>query len=167
MISEPRIEIRAAHPYVAVRMRVTIPFGEYLQPAWTKIHHWLTRRGISHGPAIIRYLTTEMSGELDIDVGYVVDQAMRGDDGIIADTLPGGQYATLRYTGPYAGPGVYEANVALVEWAKANGIIWKTSEVDGADWWAGRVEWYLSDPETEPDPEKYQTELTFMVADGQ
>ena len=165
MNSEPKIEKRPAHPYAAVRMQVPIPFGKFLQPAWSKVNTWLADQGLSHGPAIIRYLTTDMSKVMDIEVGFVIDRSIPGSDGVLTDILPAGKYATLLYTGPYRGKGVYKANVAIIEWAKTNGVVWKTSTKKGAEWWVSRVEWYFSDPAGEPDPKKYKTELTFMVAD--
>jgi effector-binding domain-containing protein len=164
MNSEPVIERRPAHPYAAIRLQVPIPFGKYLTPAWSRVDRWLAHQGKSHGPAIIRYLTTDMSAKLDMDVGFVVDRSIRGGDGILAGVLPAGRYATLIYTGTYRGKGVYKANVALIQWAQANGIVWKTSKVDAEQWWDSRVEWYFNNPETDPDPTKYRTELTFRVA---
>jgi effector-binding domain-containing protein len=145
-------------------MQVPVPFGKFLQPSWSKVHEWLAGQGISHGPAIIRYLTTDMSTKLDIDVGFAIDKSTRGGEGVMTDILPAGQYGTLMYTGSYKGKGVYRANVAIIEWAKENGIVWKTATKDGVEWWDSRVEWYLSDPDTDLDPKKYQTELTFRVA---
>lgn len=164
MMTKPILEYRQAHPYAAVWMKVPIPFGKYLQPAWSKVHSWLAGKGITHGPAFIRYLTTDMTKELDIDVGFVIDQSIPGDRSITADILPAGKYATLLYTGSYKGKGVFKANVAIIEWAKQNGLVWETYSKEGVEWWSSRVEWYLSDPDTETDPKKYQTELTFLVA---
>jgi effector-binding domain-containing protein len=166
MISGPKVEQRPAHPYAAVRLQVPIPFGKYLQPAWSKVHKWLAGQGILHGPAIIRYLTTDMSAKMDMDVGFVMDRAIPAAGGVVTDVLPAGQYATLLYTGSYKGKGVYKANVAMIEWAKANAVAWKISHRDSVEWWESRVEWYLSDPDSDLDPKQYQTELTFMLAGG-
>jgi effector-binding domain-containing protein len=164
MNSKPKIEDRKAQPYAAVRMQVPIPFGKYLQPAWSKVHGWLATQQLSHGPAIIRYLTTDMSTKLDIEVGFALEQKITGGEGILTDVLPAGRYATLLYTGSYRGKGVYNANVAIIEWAKATGVTWKTTQHDGVEWWDSRVEWYLTNPDSGIDPKKYQTELAFMVA---
>ena len=115
------------------------------------------------GPAIIRYLTTDMSKELDIDVGFLVGKVVKGDDRIIADFLPAGRYANLLYTGPYRGKGIYKATVALLEWARENKIKWDTSKKKGVEWWNGRAEFYFSDPAVNKDPSKYETELAFLV----
>jgi len=168
MITEPKIERRKKQHYVAIRMAVPIPFGNRLQIAWSEVQEWLKNKGVAapdSGPAIIRYLTTDMSKELDLDVGFIVDKAMKGDERIIADILPAGRYATLLYTGPYRGMGVYKANVAMVEWAKQNKIKWNISKKKDVEWWNGRVELYLTDPEKESDTRKYQTELAFLLAE--
>ena len=164
MLTEPKIERRKKQHYVAIRMAVPIPFGKYLKPAWDEVYDWLKAKGIKpSGPSIIRYLTTDMSKELDLDVGFTVDKAVRGDNRITADFLPAGRYATLLYTGPYKGKGIFKATVALLEWAKENKIKWDTSKKKGVEWWNGRAEFYFSDPDTEKDPKKYQTELAFLV----
>jgi effector-binding domain-containing protein len=164
MVTQPKLKNRQQQYYATIRTQVPIPFGRYLQPLWKKVNDWLKSQGISSpGPAIIRYLTTDMSKKLDIDVGFEMDQRIAGDDRIIVDVLPSGQYATLLYTGPYRGKGIFKANVAMMEWAKANGIVWNTSSKNGMEWWNGRVERYLTDPTRDPDTKKYQTELAIMV----
>jgi effector-binding domain-containing protein len=164
MVAKPKLENRKEQPYAAIRTAVPIPFGQYLQPLWNEVNDWLKSQGIaSPGPAIIRYLTSDMSKKLDIDVGFVVDNHVTGNNRIIAGVLPAGQYATLLYTGPYKGNGIFETNVAMMDWAKDNGVVWNTITKNGVEWWNGRVEWYLTDPAREPDMKKYQTELAFLV----
>ena len=166
MITEPSIEPRKRQNYLAIRMAVPIPFGKYLQPAWNEVYEWMLRREIEpSGPAIIRYLTTDMSSELDIDVGFTVDRARKSDDRITADFLPAGRYATLLYSGPYKGKGIFRATVALLDWAGTNKVKWDTTRKKGVEWWNGRVEFYLSDPAVEKDPKQFRTELAFKVKD--
>jgi effector-binding domain-containing protein len=164
MITEPRIESRREQHYVAIRMAVPIPFGKYLQPAWNEVYDWMKNKDVKpSGPAIIRYLTTDMSKKLDIDVGFTIDKAVTGDDRITSDLLPAGRYVTLLYTGPYKGKGIYKATVSLLDWASENKIVWNTTRKNGVEWWNGRTEFYFSDPETEKDPKKFQTELAFLI----
>ena len=164
MVSKPSLENRKEQHYAAIRTAVPIPFGAYLQPLWDEVNGWLKTQGIaSPGPAIIRYLTTDMSTKLDIDVGFVGDSPMPGNDRIISGILPAGRYATLLYIGPYKGKGIFKAIVALLDWAKENGIVWNTTTRNGVEWWNGRVEWYLTDPAQEPDKKKYRTKLAFLV----
>ena len=166
MITQPKIERRKKQHYVAIRMAVPIPFGKYLQPAWDEVYNWMMSKEIQpSGPAIIRYLTTDMSRELDIDIGFTIDKAVKGDERITTAFLPAGKYATLTYTGPYKGKGIFKATVALLEWAKDNKMKWDISRKNGVEWWNGRAEFYFSDPTIEKDPTKFKTELAFLVAD--
>jgi effector-binding domain-containing protein len=166
MISEPKIERRKKLHYVARRMAVPIPFGKYLQPAWDEVYDWMKSQNIHpSGPAIIRYLTTDMPKELDIDVGFTVARAVKGDDRVTVDFLPAGKYATLLYTGPYRGKGIFKATVALLEWAQEQKIKWNTTKKKGVEWWNGRAEFYFSDPAVEKDPSKFRAELAFLIAD--
>jgi effector-binding domain-containing protein len=164
MVTEPGIESRKKQHYAAIRMAVPIPFGPYLQPAWSEVHDWLKMKEIKpSGPAVIRYLTTDMSKRLDIDVGFTIDKTAKGDDRVTVGFLPAGRYATLLYTGPYEGDGIFKATVALLDWAKENKIAWNTTMKKGVEWWNGRTEFYFSDPATETDPKKFKTELAFLV----
>ena len=166
MITEPKIERRKKQHYVAIRMAVPIPFGRYLQPAWDEVYDWMMDHKIQpSGPAIIRYLTTDMSKKLDIDVGFIVAKACKGGERITADFLPAGKYATLQYTGPYRGKGIFNATVALLDWAEGNKVKWNVTKKRGVEWWNGRAECYYSDPALEKDPTKFKTELAFLVAD--
>jgi effector-binding domain-containing protein len=165
MVTKPELQNRIQQHYVAIRTQVSIPFGKFLPPLWDEVHAWLGSRNVSaSGPALIRYLRTDMSTKLDIDVGFGVSQAVSGDDRVIADVLPSGRYATLLYTGPYKGKGIFKATVSLLDWAKENKIVWDTSLKNNIEWWNGRVEWYLTDPQKEPDTKKYKTELAFLIA---
>ena len=45
------------------------------------------------------------------------------------------------------------------------GLEWAWSETEHGDWFASRLEVYLTDPDAEPDPEKRETEVTCMLAE--
>jgi effector-binding domain-containing protein len=103
---------------------------------------------------------------LDLDVGFTVARAVKGDDRITVDFLPAGKYATLLYTGPYRGKGIFKATVALLEWAQQEQKIkWNTTKKRGVEWWNGRAEFYFSDPAVEKDSSKFRAELAFFIAD--
>ena len=164
MVTQPSLENRKEQPYAAIRTALSIPFGATLPPLWDEVKVWLKNQGISSpGPAIIRYFTTAMSRKLDIDVGFVVEKPLSGNDRIITDIVPSGRYATLLYTGPYQGDGIHKTNAALMDWAKEKGVVWNTTTKNGGEWWNGRVEWYLTDPAQEKDVNKYQTEVAILI----
>jgi effector-binding domain-containing protein len=167
MITEPKIEYRREIYYAAVRAQVPIPFGKVLAPLWDEVRAWLTSKGMApSGAPFIRYLTTDMARKLDIEVGFPVATALPGNDRITTGVFPAGRYAILVYTGPYKGKGLVKATSALLDWAKENNIVWKTSTKDGVEWWEGRIEYYITDPAVELDSKKWRTELAFLVAES-
>jgi len=112
------------------------------------------------GPPFFRYLVVDMDRQLDVEVGVPVATAMSDDDRISAGVLPSGRYAVLPHTGHP--DSLREVTAALLTWAEEHGIVWKTTE-EGKKWGA-RLEFYLTDPKTEPDMNKWTTELAFLVA---
>jgi len=124
----------------------------------------LQRQGVAPaGPPFFRSLVIDLARELEIEVGVPVAAPVREDDRVSAGAFPAGRYATALHTGPY--DQLIDATAALLAWAEENGIAWQMQETEKGDAWAGRAEFYLNGPEAEPDPEKWQTELAFLVAD--
>jgi effector-binding domain-containing protein len=163
MITEPKLEYRNEIHYVAIRKQVAIPFGDVLGPLWGEIFAWLASKGLAPaGAPFIRYLTTDMAQKLDLEVGIPVATATPGDARISAGVFPAGRYAVAVYNG--SSDGLMNATAGFLDWAKEHRVVWKTNRKDGVEWWESRVEFYLTDPAGEPDPQKWQTELAFLTA---
>jgi effector-binding domain-containing protein len=164
MLSQPKIVLRGEQPYAAVRLQVAIPFGDVIPSSFDGVTAWLSGKGLApSGAPFIRYLTTDMSRKLDIEIGWPTASLVTGDRRITTGTIPAGRYAVALYTGAY--DGLVDATAAFLKWAEENQVTWKKSTVDGVEWWDARLEHYLTDPAEEPDPQKWQTELAFLVAD--
>jgi effector-binding domain-containing protein len=167
MPAEPKLEDRGEQPYAAIRTRVTMnDIDATLPPLIPEVYAWLQRQGVPPaGPPFFRYLVIDMARELEVEVGVPVASVVRGDDRVSAGALPAGRYATALHTGPY--DQLIAATATLLAWAEENGIVWQVQETENGDAWAGRAEFYLNDPDEEPDPETWRTELAFLVADEQ
>jgi hypothetical protein len=127
-----------------------------------EVFAWLERRAVAPaGPPFMRLLVVDMAALLEIELGVPVATPVPGDGRVAAGVLPAGPYATLVYTGVENG---IAANAALQEWAARQGIVWQKWATERGDGWGARIEWFLSDPETEPDPAKWETELAYLVA---
>lgn len=168
MTREPRLEQRNERPYAAIRMQAPIPFGPILGPLWGEVNAWLAGRGLAPaGAPFVRYITTDMARKLDLEVGFPIaaaplGAAASGNGRVSTGVFPAGRYAVLLYTGNY--DGLVEATAGLLAWGAKNGVVWQTLAEANTEVWEARVEWYLTDPAAEPDPAKWQTELTFLVA---
>lgn len=166
MTIEPVITRRAAQPYVAIPVSVTMQtLGVVVPPLTGELFGWLAAGGIAPaGPPFWRYTLIDMARGLDVEVGCPVAGAPALADGrVVAGLLPAGRYVTLRHIGPPEA--LAGATAALLDWAAANDLTWDVSSSSEGDRWGCRLEIQLSDPATQPDTSGWETELAFRLAD--
>jgi effector-binding domain-containing protein len=163
-MTEPSLETRPAHPYVAIPARAAMAqLPQVIPQLFGEIFAWVgQRQPPQDGPPFVRYLVTDMERELEIEVGIPVATSVQGDGRVAAGELPAGQYLTAVHTGPY--DRLTEATGSFLDWAKQHGIVWQTSRRGTDEVWAARLEYYPTDPQKEPDANKWETELAFLVA---
>jgi effector-binding domain-containing protein len=157
---EPKLEYRGVQPYVCMRRSVTMrELGTVLPPLHRELGAWMREHGVKpFGAPFWRYLVVDMKGKLEVDVGFPVSAPVKGEGSVIADVLPPGTWAISVHHGHPVG--LMQATADLLSWAEKKGVSWNT---DGRGW-AGRVEWYLSDPATQPDMSTWTTEIAFLTA---
>lgn len=165
MSAEPEITEFPARPYVAIAASVTMAtLGTVVPPLNGEVFGWLAARGIaSAGPPFWRYNVVDMEHGLEVEAGVAVASPVAspvaGEDGRVqAGVLPAGRYVTMRHVGPPES--LYDATRTLLDWADAQGLRFDT---DG-NRWAARLEFYLTDPATQPDMTKWETELAILIS---
>ncbi len=166
MYEEPRIVERRAQQYVAIKSVVTMDeIGQVIPPLNGEVFRWLAAKGIApSGPPFWKYNLIDMDRCLEIEAGVGVQGAVRGDDRVAVGMLPSGRYAMLHHGGHPST--LMGATASLLEWAASKGLKWDVSEAPDGERWAARLELYLTDPQEEPDMNKWETELAFRLADG-
>jgi effector-binding domain-containing protein len=102
-------------------------------------------------PPFARYWAVNVD-RIDVEAGVVVASALAGTGDIEAGSLPGGDAAILEYFGPYGD--MEPAYRELEKWVRDQG-----RQPAGSPW-----EVYYSDPEQEPDPQKWRTEIVMPLA---
>jgi effector-binding domain-containing protein len=164
MLAEPTVIQRADQPYVAIRALVTMEsLGAVVPPLNKEVFGWLAARGaVATGAPFWKYNVIDMERRLEVEAGAPVAAAMSGDDRVLAGVIPGGTYATVRYTGHPMG--LADATAALLTWAAGQGLTWDVRETEDGERWGARLEIYESDPAREPDMDKWVTELAFRLA---
>jgi effector-binding domain-containing protein len=165
MIAEPHIATLPERPYVAIPASVTMQeLGAVVPPLNGEVRGWLAARGIEPaGPPFWKYNVIDMARRLEVEAGWPVAGAVAGDGRVIAGVLPAGRYVMVRHVGhPDT---LMAATKALLDWAAEKGLAWDVSPSPEGDRWAARLELYYSDPASEPDMTKWETELAFRVAD--
>ena len=148
--------------YVAVRMPVTIPFAEDMEPAFEELFAAFARAGVeADGAEFIKYNLIDMP-RLEIEVGMTTDAPIPPTGRLIRGTLPAGKYVSLTYTGPYEH--LMDVTAMLVGWAKEKGLTWDSQPTPAGERFACRLEMLDNNPSIEPDPERLQSTLLFKLS---
>jgi effector-binding domain-containing protein len=162
-IGKPRITKRAAQPYAAVRRQVAMPFGSAIDEAMGKLFGGLKAQGIQPAGAVFFKYNIVRMPELEIEFGVELAAPLPNPGDLVGGTLPAGRYAELTYLGHY--DHLIEANGALIDCARAEGLAFDMEARPSGDHFASRVEFYLNSPEEEPDPDKWQTVVAIKLRD--
>jgi effector-binding domain-containing protein len=139
----PTLTIRSEGPMSSIKDRIGEGFGAlfaYLGP----------RAGQTTG-VFARYYTMSETNAV-MDTGVMLAAPVAGEGNITAGEIAEGDAAVTTHVGPYET--VAAAYEAVQAWIAAN-----HRTVAGAP-----LEVYLTDPETEPDPAKWRTEVIFPIA---
>ncbi len=161
------IEDKAPQPYAAIRRTLSMEGGEFaaaLPECWPQVWAWIDGQGMEPtGRPFIRYLEISMPDALMVDIGIPIPEEVSGSGDIIVETFPAGRYVAGSFFGHF--DGLVDANAELQGWAKDTGLNLAGGDVGGKEVWASRTEFYVTDPATEPDPAKWQTDLCYLLQD--
>lgn len=158
-----RIEERAEQPYRGITRHITMSTFNEVADRIPEIFGWLADRGVEPaGSPFLRYHAIDMENELEVEAGVPVppnSAIPASDEDVTAGALPAGRYVVTEYTGHPEG--LMQVTADLLAWAGQRGIEFDEHE----DRWAGRVEFYLTNPAEEPDMTKWETQLAFKLKD--
>lgn len=170
----PRVVRRPAEAYLFLQRSVPMGGLTALADLIPVLFDGAGRHGLEvAGAPLYRFRVVDMARELVVDVGLPVavdppdadlPLAASDPDRPWLGTLPAGRYVTVVRVGhPDT---LVQATADLLEWATAAGLRFDVHEGPDGDVWGGRIERYLTDPRDEPDMARWETELTFRLADG-
>ena len=161
---EPVIAERPAQPYVAIRRLVTMQTMHEIADRIPDVFGWLGSRGVvPSGAPFLRYNLIDMEGELEVEAGVPVDAPVASDEPILAGVLPAGRYVTVRHCGHP--DGLIDVTAAVLAWAERRGLGWDVTDTERGQRWNCRLEIFRTDPREQPDPNNWETDLAFRLAD--
>lgn len=150
----PGYEIRSVprQETAVIRLRCDVKdISTVMGDAFSKVFEAVTRSGgVPAGPVFSRYF--EFSDEVvDFEAGIAVESPFRGDDGVKASEIGGCEAAVAMHVGPY--DTLAETYERLQAWIAEHGhqpasVMWEV---------------YLTDPQQEPDPSKWRTEVYWPI----
>ena len=156
-MSGAQIEIQADRPAQATACKFEVIAPDQVGPALGRllpaIAAWLDQgHGVMAGPPYARYHPGP-DGKFELEAGVPVAPPVPGDDHVRAGILPGGRCAVATHRGHYSG--LPETHQRLHRFVAEQG---ETGA--GAPW-----EIYVTDPETEPDPGRWETLVVLPLAE--
>lgn len=153
-------EERAEQPYVAIPARATLREWGSVNALVPEVFGWLAARNIAPAGALFyrHRVVGGMDEKFEVEVGVPVATPVEGDGRVVVGAKPGGRYAVRMHRGHP--DGIAETHLALVAWATEQGF----PPVRDGETWVGMFESYLTDPEDEPDPNRWETELAYLVS---
>ncbi len=141
LLEQPTVVMRTIVPVEAIPTFLGKAFGAVAE-------HIGTHDADFAGPPFARYLpVSDDFRAFEIEAGFPVTPAIPGDGEIEASTLPGGEVATITHIGAY--DAMRPTYQAINDWLGAH-----QATPTGAPW-----EVYLSDPDDEPDPAMWRTDI--------
>ncbi|MFC8798693.1 GyrI-like domain-containing protein [Promicromonospora sp. NPDC057138] len=165
-MSDYRVETRPETPTAGITGTFTMTELAQVADRIPEIVGWLAERGTHPaGPPFFRYRVIDMAAHLSVEAGFPVpdDVALASAGDVTVGTIPAGRYVTTVHRGHP--DGLADATGALLKWAAAEGLTFDRHDTDAGDAWAGRFEFYLTDPAEQPDMAEWDTELAFKLAD--
>lgn len=151
----PEIEIRTSPRQDTAVIRVQVAPGELgsvIGPAITEIWEEANRQGIEPSMAWFDRYFSLGEDEWDFEIGAPVPRPIEPAGRVKPSELPACEAAVARHVGPYER--LAETHALMQQWLTERG-----RESSGPFW-----EVYLTGPESEPDPEKWVTELVRPLA---
>jgi len=147
------IEVQELGPAHAAVVRMTIKMSEVDRIPRAIEQSMLAIQAAGQEPAGMPFVRTLAFDEqsMDLEVGWPVAEAFAAADEVVASMLPGGPAAVASYFGPY--DQISTAYEAIQAWCVEHG-----REVAGPPW-----ESYFTDPNEEPDPAKWRTDVYFPL----
>jgi len=160
---EPRLQTGCAQPYVAIPIRVTLREWDKANALINEVIEWLSHKEVKiAGPLFYRYFVIgDAEKPFSIEVGFPVSEFVEGDWRVITSHIPDGTFATLMHCGH---PDKLDQSFeALQSWADGQNIQWKKHTENEEQVWAGRFEFFMTNPADEPDLNKWRTAIAVLI----
>lgn len=164
-MTTPRLERRDSQRYVAIPVEATLKEWNDVNALVPELFGWIEQNGLTlAGAPFYRYrVIGDEERNFSLEVGIPIDANVTGDGRVIPDSKPAGTYAVYVHTGH---PDRLEESFRLMDdWAEGEGIAWDIDRSGERDVWRARFESFLTNPEEEPDLNKWSIEVAYLVDD--
>ncbi|HEX2616332.1 MAG TPA: GyrI-like domain-containing protein [Flavobacteriales bacterium] len=148
MIDKPELTRTEAQQTASIHMTVRgVDMPKFMGPAIQELMDTLKAQGITPTGPMYSYHHRMPSDTFDFEVGVPVGQAVKPEGRVRPSQLPAAKVLRTMYHGPYEG--LSDGWSAFMAQVKASG-----HQPQDSFW-----EFYVSGPESSPDPKNWMTEL--------
>ncbi len=162
----PEMSDRPAQPYLALAALCRRDeLGARVPALVDELLAWSERNRVTpNAPQVVRYRVVDYNtGNVNIEVGFPAETDKRPvDPRILWREIPAGRYVTVVHAGSY--DSLVDSTAALLEWARAIGVVLAVADREKVTHWGCRVERYLVSPPHESRPERWRTEIAIRLA---
>lgn len=164
MSNEPKPEQRSEQPYVSIPIKATLREWGQVNALVEETLGWLGRNGTppAGAPFFRHRVIGSMDEKFELEVGFPLAEPVPGDGRVVAGAKPAGTYVVLMHDGHP--DGISNSHLELIRWAEGAGITLAKSDNAGTTVWEAMFESYLTNPDDEPDLNRWQTELVYLVS---
>ncbi len=153
--SKPKIELKDMEAMKALVIKADIPTSE-VGPKMGEIYEYLFNYMMQNqvtpvGPPFALYLSFDPQGNTVFEAGLPIAEETTDSEEVEYREYPAAKVVSMLYTGPYEK--MEPAYEQIIKYMRDNKL-----KAVGTSW-----EIYLTDPNEEPDPEKYQTIINFPI----
>ena len=139
-------------PYLSVRDTADLhTISQKLGMSYGIIMQSIIKQGLKQAGPIFAIYHSDSETNFDMEPGIPVDKPGKDDGKVKADVIKAGNVVVAHYFGPYEQTG--KAHAAIYEWILAN-----NKKMAGRPW-----EVYITDPITEKDTAKWQTDIYYPI----
>lgn len=165
MPHQPQVETRAEQTYLAIGTTASLADWGQVNALIPEVLAILaSTHSAPAGPLLYRYREIgNLAAPLVVEVGFPTDRFIPCEGRAHPDTVPAGRYLTYRHVGR---PDTMSESFALLErWLVEHGERADAETVGDRTRWAGRFEFYLTNPEEQPDPSTWEIDLAWRLRD--
>lgn len=152
-MTEIQIVEHAAQPTAVVREHVDMhALSDFFGRAFTDVMATVQAQGVeAAGPPFALYHGKPTDAGVDVEAGVPVPAPIAETDRVVPSALPSGRVVEAIHVGPY--DTMERTYGEIMQWMQQHGL------EPADDMW----ECYLTNPEVEPDPARWQTKMFWPV----
>ena len=164
-LTVPSVVTLKAEPYLAIATKGPMPkLPQFAPQKFDELHNWMASHDIdSGGKAFFRYRRFDNAGNVELEVGNTTLKKVAANGAVVAGELPAGRYASATYTGPY--DRLYDCFLMLNGWLRGRDLTPDASHDGSGETIGCQLEVYRVSPATEPNPNKWSTDLLIRLKD--